>query len=73
MLVLGEYDTEYDFKCAGSMKHSLVNAKLIPESALEDEAELAKASTALLKLVIEEILPVQPVTMTKIDDFIVKT
>ena len=73
MLVLGEYNTEYDFKCAGSMKHSLVNAKLIPESALEDEAELAKASTALLKRVIEEILPVQPVTMTKIDDFIVKT
>lgn len=72
MLVLGEYDTEYDFKVASSMKHSLAKAKLIPFEALEDDAKLAEASTHLLKRVIEEVLPLQPVTMTKIDDFIVK-
>lgn len=73
MLVLGEYDTEFDLKSEPSMKHSLAKAKLIPTAALEDDDELARASTHLLTRVIKEILPVQPVTMAKIDDFIVKT
>ena len=73
MLVLGEYDTELDLKVAESMKHSLAKARLIPNEALDDTDALKRYVNILLAKVVEKILPLQPITMGRIEEFVVKT
>jgi len=63
MLVLGEYVTELDLRSAGSMKMSLVKAKLIPNKDLDSLDMMKTYANILKKRVIEEILPFQPVSM----------
>ena len=71
MLVLGEFCTELDFKAEPSMKAALAKTKLIPSENLDDEEALRAYSTALMRRVVNEILPYQPLTMKKVDEFIV--
>ena len=73
MLVLGEFDTELDLKAARTMKESLAIANLIPNGEVEDEETLRHYGENLLSRVIHEVLPLQPVTMPMMDDFIVKS
>jgi hypothetical protein len=73
MLVLGEFDTELDLRAAGSMKDSLAMAKLIPTEDLRNEEALYEYGKALLSKVVHHILPLQPVTMPVMDEFIVKS
>jgi len=75
MLVLGEFDTELDLR-GETLLDSLVNAKLIPKDAVGKDADynqLYKAMMEVVKRVITEIIPLQPVSMSKLDEFIVKT
>lgn len=72
MLALGQFDTELDLKASGSMKDSLAMAKLIPSEGLNDPQCLWRYGKDLLLRVVNEILPLQPVTMPGMDDFIVK-
>ena len=73
MLVLGEYVTELDLRSAGSMKMSFVKAKLIPNEDLDSLDMMKTYANILKKRVIEEILPLQPVSMNQMEDFISKT
>ncbi len=73
MLVLGEYETELDFKCGTSMKGGLAKVKLLPADYSNDRVSLEEYSNSILRRVILEILPVQPVSMNKLEEFIIKT
>lgn len=73
MLVLGEFVTELDLRAAGNMKMCLVKAKLIPNRDLDDPDKLKEYATTLKKRVVDEILPLQPVSMNQMEDFILKT
>ena len=73
MLVLGEFETEMELRTAGSMKKSLAKAKLIPSDDLENPEALKIYARGLTKRVVDEILPLQPVSMPQMDNFIVKT
>ena len=72
MLVLGEFGTELELKNTRSVKESLAKAKLIPDGKTNDPEVLRKYAKKLLFRVVNEVLPLQPVTMSQMDDFIVK-
>ena len=55
------------------MKMCLVKAKLVPNEDLDNPDTLKKYAIILKRRVVDEILPLQPVSMTQMDDFIVKT
>lgn len=71
MLVLGEFATELDFKAEPSMKAALAKTKLIPSENLDCKEALKSYSTALMRRIVNEVLPYQPLTMKKVDEFIV--
>jgi hypothetical protein len=75
LLVLGEYDTELDFKKSGSFKDCFVKAGLfedtIPIDSDDDGANLAV--DRLMKRVVLEVVPVQPVSTKKLDTYIVRS
>eukprot|EP00804_Cyclotella_cryptica_P023555 CCRYP_018915-RA/>CCRYP_018915-RA protein AED:0.11 eAED:0.11 QI:0/0/0/1/0/0/4/0/463 len=75
LLVLGEYETELDFKEANSMKEAFQVAKLIKDTNTlsDNEAFLREQIDIVLRRVINEILPLQPITMRRLDDAIVRT
>ena len=73
MLVMGEFVTELDLRAAGSMKMCLVKAKLIPDKDLGNPDTLRKYANILKGRVVDEILPLQPVSMNQMEDFILKT
>lgn len=76
MLVLGEFETELDLRTGGRLIESLAKAKLVPEKVLKDDVadkDLKSASIDIVRRVINEIIPLQPVSMSKLDDFVVKT
>lgn len=73
MLVLGEFETEVDFRQGGTLRQSLAKAGLIPSDGHDDPQKLRSYTDKLALRVINEILPLQPVSMRKMDDFIVKT
>jgi hypothetical protein len=75
LLVLGEYDTELDFKKSGSFKDCFVKAGLfedtIPVDSIDDGANLAV--DRLMKRIVLEVVPVQPVSTKKLDTYIVRS
>ena len=75
LLVLGEYETELDFREANSMKEAFQVAKLIKDTNTlsDNEAFLREQIDIVLRRVINEILPLQPLTMRRLDDAIVWT
>ena len=73
MLVMGEFVTELDLRAEGKMKMCLVKAKLVPNEDLDNPDTLKKYAIILKRRVVDEILPLQHVSMTQMDDFIVKT
>ena len=54
------------------MKQSLALCKLIPSENLDDEETLRVYSQCLLRDVVTEVLPVQPIAMRRMEEFIVK-
>ena len=72
LLVLGEYNTELDLKNAVSMREAFARAKLIPFNLPDDAGILEKCSIQLIRRVINEIIPYQPITMRRLDSFIIK-
>lgn len=73
MIVLGEFKTELDLRQARTLRESLAKAKLIPSGGHDDPDTLRRYAIDLTRRVFDEILPLQPVSMTKMDEFIVKT
>lgn len=71
MLTIGEFHTEHDLRLAGSLKNSLVKAKLIGEGT--SPYLLSLYVNNLTRRIITEVFPVMPITMRKIDDYIYKT
>ena len=71
MLTIGEFHTEHDLRLAGSLKNSLVKAKLIGQG--NSPYLLSLYVNHLTRRIITEVFPVMPITMKKIDDYIYKT
>ena len=69
MLVCGSFETELDLIRTSSLRESLIVAKLIGIET--DEPSLQVYSNKLLLHVINDILPSQPVSMRRIDGYIV--
>ena len=69
MLVCGSFETELDLIRTSSLRESLIVAKLIGIEI--DEPSLQVYSNKLLLHVINDILPSQPVSMRRIDGYIV--
>lgn len=73
MLMIGEVSTELDLKCHASMKDALAATKVIPSGQLDDVDHLTRCSIHAVKRVIREVIPFQAITMTVIQEFIVKS
>ena len=73
LLVLGEYDTELDFKKSASFRDSFVKAGLFEEVERKNVTFGCIAVDNLLKRVILEVIPVQPVSTKKLDAYIVRS
>ena len=73
LLVLGEYDTELEFKKSSSFRESFINASLLSDFDVEDVAFGNKEVDNLVKSVILEIVPVQPISTKKLDTYIVRS
>ncbi|KAL7539846.1 hypothetical protein ACHAXR_009663, partial [Thalassiosira sp. AJA248-18] len=70
MLMVGEFETELDLRMQGSMRESLSKAGLIGTQT--DTESLMKYCNDLVRLVVTEVLAVQPVTLRRLDDYIIK-
>ena len=66
MLMLGEYDTEMDLKTQPTMLDALIKTNLIRDG---DTAE--EMVNTLIELVVTKIMRVQPVTLRRLDEYIV--
>lgn len=73
LLVLGKYDTELDLKQCTTLKEAFELAELIPRRTEDERDELKGDVISLVKRVIDEIIPVQPITIKRLDTFVVKT
>lgn len=79
LLVLGEYETELDFKFEGTMRDCFVKCKIIEPLIVDDvinleqdlSAEWRERAKLLMTKVITEIYPLQPLKMRKLDESIV--
>ena len=72
MLVLGEYDTELDLKMQPTMRESFAKLKLI-DIAVHDEEGLKRETNKLLVKIIQEVFAVQPISLRRLDRFIITT
>lgn len=72
LLILGQFDTELDIKAAGSLKQSFVYCGLIRKTSLDNDNDLREDLNLLMARIIDEVLPYQPITEQRIDNFIVK-
>ena len=70
MLMLGEYDTELDLRFQSTIRESLSAVGLIGNST--DADDLKGYSIQLVKRTVEDVLSVQPVSLRRLDDYIVK-
>ena len=70
MLSLGEYETELDIRQQGTMRESLAKAKLIGTD-FDNEESLERYSNELVRLVVNEVFAVQPVSLRRLDEYIV--
>lgn len=73
LLVLGEYDTELDLKAAGSLRKAFVLAGLVREVSLEDPESMRVDLMKLMKRIVDEIIPYQPVGEKRLDTFITRS
>ena len=69
MLVCGTFATELDLRSQASMRESLVAANLIGDRT--DDVSLRAYSLQLIKRVITDILPGQPISLRRMDEYIV--
>ena len=72
VLMLGSFDTELEFKRQPSLKHCLMKAGVIGDD-IENEDSLRQYVRDYLYRVVTEVFPVQPVTMRRLEDYIIKT
>lgn len=70
---IGEFDTELDIKQSPSMKMCLAQAKLIPDQDLDDGDTLLIYARILLRRVVTEVFPYQPISLRIFADYIVKS
>ncbi len=69
MLVCENFETELDFRTAPSMHESLIAANLIGDRT--DKDSLRAYSWQLILRVIKDILPGQPISLRRMDEYIV--
>jgi PIF1 helicase. len=69
MLVCGNFESELDFRTAPSMRESLIAANLIGDKM--DTESLRAYSRQLIQLVIKDILPGTPISLRRLDEYIV--
>jgi hypothetical protein len=69
MLVCGNFETELDFRTAPSMRESLIAANLIGDRM--DTESLRAYSRQLIQLMIKDILPGTPISLRRLDEYIV--
>ena len=69
MLMLGKFETELDLRMTGSIWEILCYAKLIGKE-YEDPNSQNRYALDLTRKVIEEVFLVQPITMRRLDKFI---
>lgn len=72
MIMLGEFETELEFRQHTNLKESLAAAKLIPDKNLDNKESLEQYSNDLLRRIICEVFSVQPITLRKMDIYIVR-
>ena len=72
LLVLGRFETELDIKSAGTLQQSFAYCGLIRKESLTNKSLLKEDLNKLMGRVIDEVLPYQPITEKRIDNFIVK-
>ena len=71
MLVLGNISTELELKTKKSMKICLADIGLIPNHHLDSREHLGCYANALLRRVITELFSVYPITMRKMQRYII--
>ena len=71
MLVLGQFETELDLRLQPTIREGLIAANLIGTET--DSDSLCNYSRQLLRRVINEVLPIQPLKMGRFGDCIVKS
>ena len=69
MLMLGKYETELDIRMQPSIRHSLVKVKLIGNETTDEALELY--SNQLVEMVVTKVLSVQPISLRRLDDFVI--
>ena len=69
MLVLGSYETELDFRTTPTIRDSFAKTKLIGPNT--DNRSLKEYSKQIMQRIVDEILPTQPASLRKIDNYIV--
>lgn len=72
MIMLGEFETELEFRQQKSIKMSLAKCKLIPEEDINDTERLREASNRLLKRIINEVFAFQPITLRRLEMYIIR-
>lgn len=72
MIMLGEFETELEFRQQKSIKMSLAKCKLIPEEDINDTERLREASNRLLKRIINEVFALQPITLRRLEMYIIR-
>jgi hypothetical protein len=72
MILLGEYETEMDFRDHKSIKESFAAVKLIPNEHLSNQTYLKQYSKDLLKRIICEVFNQQPITLRKMELYIIR-
>jgi hypothetical protein len=70
LLALGEYDTELDFKRSNTVRETFYNARLFPPSLELAGYNENSVVPYITNLVINEIIPLQPVGIRTLDDYI---
>lgn len=73
LLIMGEYDTELDLKNAGTIEKIFVKAGLIREESINKTSAMEYDIISLMRRLIDEVVPYQPLTERRLDSFIVKT
>ena len=70
MLMCGKFETELDLRMQGTMRESLAAANLIGND-FDNHDALMEYSNTLIKLVITDVFSVQPVSLRRLDGFVV--
>lgn len=73
MLVLGNVQTELELKTKKSMKNCFAEIGLIPDSHLDSTVYLKRYANTLLRKVIIDVFSVYPITMRKMQRYIITT